>query len=277
MELFEYAAWYEAPAFWLIGLLLMGLHWRLTHYRIGAKTMLFAMGIILTGIALALPVGPAQGQSLFSMHMIRHILLLMLAPPFLVSGLPKKPIQKLFSKQGTHSISHILLYPLVTWSLGIGLMWFWHAPFIFNKMAGYSGSVSISIFLHTVEIGSLLAVGILFCSPIVFPLDKYRLPPLRGIVYLFTACWGCSILGILITFAPAGLYHTAFSTGSVTIWGLTQEGDQQLGGLLMWVPGCIIYVSGAMVLLARWYSQSKPASQSTHHKTSDLQSPTSNL
>src|SRR5699024_9268757 len=145
-----------------------GLHWRLTHYRIGAKTMLFAMGIILTGIALALPVGPAQGQSLFSMHMIRHILLLMLAPPFLVSGLPKRPVQKLFSK----NISHILLHPLVAWSLGIGLMWFWHAPFIFNKMAGYSGSASVSILLQTVEIGSLLAVGILFCSPIVFPLDK---------------------------------------------------------------------------------------------------------
>src|SRR5699024_5769115 len=151
MELFEYAAWYEAPAYWLIGLLLMGLHWRLTHYRIGAKTMLFAIGSILTGIALALPVVHQQVQSLFIMHLIVHILLLMLAPPFLVSGLPKKPIQKLFSKQGTHSISHILLYPLVTWSLGIGLMWFWHAPFIFNKMAGYSGSVSISIFLHTVE------------------------------------------------------------------------------------------------------------------------------
>src|SRR5699024_6960027 len=158
MELFEYAAWYEAPAFWLIGLLLMGVHWGLTHDRIGAKTMLFAMGIILTGIALALPVGPAQGQSLFSMHMIRHILLLMLAPPFLVSGLPKKPIQKLFSKQGTHSISHILLYPLVTWILGIGLMWLCHTTNIFNMMACYSGSVSISIFLHTVEIGSLLAL-----------------------------------------------------------------------------------------------------------------------
>jgi len=58
------------------------------------------------------------------------------------------------------------------------------------------------------------------------------------------------------------LYHTVFSSGAASVWGLSQQVDQQLGGLLMWVPGCMIYVSGAMNLLLRWFYSARPASRS---------------
>jgi len=181
MDLPNILFWNWSPVLWLMGGMLLGWHLYITKYKVTGKTILFAVGLALVEIALALPLGPAPGEPLFSMHMIRHILLLMLAPPFLIGGLPEEPVQKLFLKPGIHKTGSVLLYPPVTWMLGVGIMWFWHAPFIFDMMADYAGTGWVPVLLHTAEIGSLLGVGILFCSPIVFPLDKYRLSPLKGV------------------------------------------------------------------------------------------------
>jgi cytochrome c oxidase assembly factor CtaG len=72
---------------------------------------------------------------------------------------------------------------------------------------------------------------------------------LGAISYLFSACLCCSILGAFLTFGPAGLYthHTKHIV-------VDSKSDQQLGGLLMWVPGCFIYLSAILVSLRRWYS-----------------------
>jgi cytochrome c oxidase assembly factor CtaG len=80
-------------------------------------------------------------------------------------------------------------------------------------------------------------------------------------VYLFTACLGCSLLGLLISFAPVNTYHhflsmhDAFGINNIILnnWKLTARIDQQSAGLIMWVPCCLIYVSGAMYLLVQWF------------------------
>jgi cytochrome c oxidase assembly factor CtaG len=79
------------------------------------------------------------------------------------------------------------------------------------------------------------------------------MPPPAGMVYLFTACLGCTILGILIAFAPAGVYLTTSLPGPLGEWQFAAPTDQRIGGLLMWVPGCLVYASGILGLLARWY------------------------
>lgn len=270
MSGFEFIGLQWNPVLCIAGVILLWLHLHFTQYNFTPKTALFGIGLILAELALALPMGPAPGQSLFSLHMLRHILLLMIAPPFLVSGLPKNLIEKFFNAGRSEFILKISTYPVLAWILGVGIMWFWHAPPVFNGMMTYDGPEWVKFVLMACEIISLLLIGMVFCSPILFPLEEYRLPPLKGIVYLFTACWGCSLLGILITFASPGLYQTIFSSGSQEVWGLTQQSDQQLGGLLMWVPGCVMYVSGAMVLLARWYSRKRPVHQTNSKQPSTL-------
>jgi putative membrane protein len=97
-----------------------------------------------------------------------------------------------------------------------------------------------------------------------------------GVVYLFSACITCSVLGIFITFSPAGavcpIYPpSAGSTGILSLirqdWGFTPAKDQQIGGLLMWVPGCGIYLAGVMAMLARWYGSAETNEPATTQST----------
>lgn len=270
MIAFEIFTFNWSPVVLLLGLLLFWFHLHLTNYKITFKTILFTAGLLLAETSLALPMGPAANQPLFSLHMARHVILLMVAPPLLVAGLPEKLVRRFTEDHKFRSVLTVLLNPVLTWVLGVGIMWFWHAPFVFNGMMMYEGTGWMHYFLKASESLSLLLIGLLFCSPVLFPMPEFRLPDLQGIIYLFLACSACTVLGILITFASPGLYQTAFAGGASTVWGLTEQTDQQLGGLLMWVPGCMLYVSGAMVLLVRWFSKKEPMYQTASKQTSNL-------
>ena len=75
---------------------------------------------------------------------------------------------------------------------------------------------------------------------------------LAGVSYLFSACVCCSLLGAFLTFGPVGLYP-AYLNPPARFWGLDPKSDQQLGGMLMWVPGCFVYLSGILSTVLRWY------------------------
>lgn len=93
-------------------------------------------------------------------------------------------------------------------------------------------------------------MGILFWWPVNTPLPEMRLRPLISITYLFSACVAYTILGIVITFSSVGLYsaymHPNDALGILSIirggWGISPRVDQQIGGLLMWVPCCIFEI-----------------------------------
>ncbi len=224
-------------------------------------------GLIVAEIALAFPLGPIPagftsnplscalpGGTLFSLHMIRHILLLMIAGPLLMAGMPKGLIQKIISHPHIKPLAKIFSKPVVGWIIGVGSMWFWHMPPVYNYLVTYGSSIG-HLLLPSVESVSLLIAGALLAWPVVSPIEEYRIHPLKGSLYLFLACAGCSILGMSITFGSVGYFQTAFASQPGPIWGLTQSTDQQLAGLFMWVPGCILYVTGAMALIARWVYQ----------------------
>jgi cytochrome c oxidase assembly factor CtaG len=105
-------------------------------------------------------------------------------------------------------------------------------------------------------------MGGVFWWQVLAPREQERLSPLAGIVYLFTACTACSVLGIILTFAPVSIcpiyQNPVDRLGMLSTirgnWGLTSDRDQQIGGLLMWVPMCLIYVTAILAQLARWHS-----------------------
>jgi len=138
--------------------------------------------------------------------------------------------------------------------LGVGGMWVWHAPTLCNAAV-------TNPWIHRLQYVSLLLMGFAFWWPTIGPWSKERLSPPAGIIYLFSACIGCTILGIIITFAPVEVCSIYLNPvdrlGILPLiqnqWGLTPAKDQQLGGLLMWVPACLIYSCGILGLLARWF------------------------
>lgn len=134
-------------------------------------------------------------------------------------------------------------------------MWLWHAPQLCNAATRSSA-------VHLVQEVSLLVMGTWFFWPILAPKSEARLPPFAAIAYLFTACTACTILGIAVTFSPVEICTSYLfpsdRLGAMSLlygWGLTPQRDQQIGGLLMWLPACLVYGAGILGILARWYRE----------------------
>ena len=179
--------------------------------------------------------------------MAQHLILQLVVPPLVLLSMPVSVMAALESRRGWWPVGWILKQPVLTWLVGLGAMWLWHAALC--------NAAIQSPALHDLQSLSLLLVGVVFWWPIVGPGALQRLSPMLGIIYLFTACLGCTILGILITFAPPGLYYVSTLTGAFNEWQFAAPDDQRVGGLLMWVPGCLIYMCGILGLLARWYGR----------------------
>jgi cytochrome c oxidase assembly factor CtaG len=214
----------------------------------------FVIAALLISLCFFSPLHILSAQYLFSVHMIVHVILLLCVGPLLLLCLsPEKPVLPFF-------FLFLKNYPVVSWLTGVGIMWIWHIPVLFNATMGtmHGGCMGI---MHSIETISLIFSGIIFTAPVIHPDKNFRIDALPGVVYLFTACVGCSILGLLITFAPVGTYQHFLSAGDeyglnntiLQQWHITQLADQQAAGLIMWVPCCLIYVSGSMYLLMHWF------------------------
>lgn len=156
----------------------------------------------------------------FSLHMALHIVCVLVIPALLLLGAPRLPAFRIPAA--------------LAWIAGIGAMAFWHIPAIFNAAMMHES-------LHIVELLSLLAGGTLYWWPILSPARLQPVP--QAAAYLVSSCLACTAMGIVIAFAPAPLYlHASIS-------------DQQIGGLLMWVPCCLVYLTATMAMFARWYRE----------------------
>jgi putative membrane protein len=244
-----HSLWTWDPAAAAACSLLLAAHLALTGLRPGWRGLWFLTGLALLLLGLVSPVA-VLGHALFSAHMVQHLLFVLVVPPLLLLGLPPR-LAEWASRWSCARRSDGWPWPLLAWACGAGAMWLWHVPALYD-------AASVSHALRAFEHGLALAMGTMFWWPIVAPAPELRLEPLLAVLYLFTACLACTVLGIVLTFAPPGLYAAPAGGGAAlqlvrSRWGLSPEADQQLGGLLMWVPACIVYSSAVIGVLARWY------------------------
>jgi cytochrome c oxidase assembly factor CtaG len=246
--------WNFDPMSIVIAILLLG--FQVWSNRRGSlrKDILFLTGIFLMLLVTLSPLGYLSMGYLFSAHMIEHIVMLLVVPPLLLAGTNAGILEKL-QKSSFHGIGKFLFSTPIAWLIGMGAMYLWHIPFLFHVMKS-------SPFIHELHMISLLILGVIFIWPVYAPIPWKRLNPLQSALYLFIACVGCTVLGILISFSPSSLYIPYFTGNSDAIWelvrndwGITPSIDQQAGGLIMWVPACFIYITNVMVILAGYYNQ----------------------
>ncbi len=233
----------------LLTLLFLWLH----QFRFSKKLLPFCIALVLMVICLISPLGLLSAHYLFSAHMAAHVILLLIVAPLLVLSLPEKlpvPLQNLFGFFTAH--------PWLAWFTGVGIMWFWHIPVVFNLMMQHSNPWHSVI--HHFETISLLISGMIFSFPVLK--KRTAMHPLAGVVYLASACVFCSLLGLMITFAPAGFYYHYLASNDPYFlnpiiqkqWHISQADDQQAAGLIMWVPCCMVYLTGALLLLKSWFN-----------------------
>ncbi|MEQ9619549.1 MAG: cytochrome c oxidase assembly protein [Deltaproteobacteria bacterium] len=256
MNILEFltSTWTFEPWVLITAFLLLITYGAASGFRFTRKTALLTAGTALMVIAVVSPLDYLGRNYLFSAHMIQHILLLLIVPLLLLLGLPESAARKALAVKPLGSIMGILGNPVIAWSLGVGSMWVWHMPSLHD-------AVLRNETLYIAQQISFVFIGAIFWWPVFAPVKERRLEPLRSTLYLASACLGCTVLGILITFAGAGLYAAYLSpVDSAGILPylrndlcLTPGVDQQIGGLTMWVPGCLIYLTASMITIAEWY------------------------
>jgi cytochrome c oxidase assembly factor CtaG len=222
-------------------------------FKINPRMVYLLMGVAAFALTLLSPLNALAAGYLFSAHMLQHILLLLVVPALLLMSLPRWV--------SVEPRSQFVANPFIGWISGVGAMWLWHARPLCNAAVS-------SQFVNAVQVSSLLLLGAIFWRQILAPRDEQRLSPPGAVLYLFSACVACSILGILITFSPVSVcpiyaQPSADRLGILNIiqsnWGITPDKDQQIGGLLMWIPMCLVYLTAIIAQLARWFVHPVPS------------------
>ena len=214
----------------------------------------FVAGIIVLFLALDSPLDTLGDTYLFSAHMVQHLLLILIVPPLLLLGFPPAWAERAKRVPQVRRLMRALGAPGIGWGLGIGTMVLWHVPALYTAALAH-GSV------HVLEHLSFLATSVIFWWPVLGPMDDARLAPLPAILYLAAAALASSILGIVITFARVGLYpfylvpvdRLGIEPLIRNVWRISPDVDQEIGGLLMWIPGGLVYLCAILGVMSRWY------------------------
>ncbi len=238
------------------------------RWRAGApwRPVAYLGGVLLLAIALMSPIDVLGGQ-LLTMHMVQHILLVMIIPPllllanplpFLLWGMPKNV------RMGTHRIlshkSRFRYYlrqatgPGLVWLVFVIIYWGWHDPNAYNLALQ-------SPFVHDLEHLSFFLVSMLFWWHVIGAGPRIHRPisPIGRFAYVLTAIPPNMLAGLAIVFASGPIY--TYYEAMPRIWGLSVMEDQKIGGVIMWVPGSMMYILAALILISRWLQEEerKPA------------------
>lgn len=212
----------------------------------------FAAGLVATALALSRPVEEIAAD-LFSAHMIQHLLLLNLAAPLLVLGQPHVVLPWALSRGGRRRAAILmnasrvarslrpLLDPVVLLLAATATLWLWHLPPLYDRAVRDDG-------VHALEHAMFLGTAALFWHATLGLGARAMLQNGRRLLMLALFAMQGAVLGALITFASRPLYES-YAAGSGTLTALE---DQQLAGILMWVPPTIVYLLAGGRLFLDW-------------------------
>lgn len=218
----------------------------------------FSGGVAALLVALASPLD-AAGEVLFSAHMVQHLVLVLVAAPLLVLGAPERVVPWAFplpvrrrlggwAHAGARALGPVAR-PGPAVAIATAGLWTWHVPKLYDLAIEQEG-------LHALEHATFLATALVFWWTLL------RIRTSRGhrenggrLLALFAMVLQGSLLGALITFAARPLYQAHAAIPSA--WGLEPLVDQQLAGLIMWVPPAVLYLSVGGWLVLRLLSSTR--------------------
>jgi putative membrane protein len=222
------------------------------------SALAFAGGWLALVLALVSPLDPL-GSRLFSVHMVQHELLMVVAAPLLVLGRPLaawawalpidwcRSIGHLFGRTAWTSAWGVITAPLAAWSLHALVLWVWHLPVCFSAALAYP-------WVHVLQHTSFLGTALIFWWSVLGEAGQRR--PGSAMMSLFTTMAHTGALGALMTLSPL-LWYPAYVAPTLAL-GLDPLEDQQVGGLVMWIPAGAVYVLAALALGARLLNAKRP-------------------
>ena len=222
----------------------------------------FAGGMSASFLALIWPLD-ALGDMSFAAHMAQHMMLISVAAPLFALSRPTLPLllalpvswRKMNAAlAGLHKAMHVLLRPPIAFAVHGAVIWLWHTPLLFTLALRWQ-------WVHVVEHIMFLGSALLFWNSL------QRSARTGGEGYGAAALWTLAtlihtgLLGALITFSPRLLYPIYLNAGGGP-WSALE--DQQLAGLLMWIPAGLCYLTAGLAYAAAWLHSAERGDRQTN-------------
>lgn len=193
----------------------------------------------------------AGAEYLFTLHMLQHMLLMIVAPPLLVLGLPPAVYGILYRSRGLRSLIGVVWSPVAATVLYTAVLLLWHIP------RAYDATLQDPL-VHALEHASFVAAGLVYWGVIASPSPRLHGSLGARIVMLLVANLVNFTLGFALAFAERPYYLPY--TVVPRLWGLSPLDDLRLGGALMWIMGQMMYAVPLLVLLYwfLWRREERP-------------------
>jgi putative membrane protein len=217
----------------------------------------FAVGWA-TMAAAVLPPLDRMAIELFSAHMVQHELMMLVGAPLLMAGRPlpvclaalppiaRHPVASLLQSGTAGTLWRTATAPLVAWILHGAAIWVWHLPPLYDAAAGNEA-------IHALQHAMFVGTSVLFWWGMLY--GRYgRAGYGAAVFYVFTTAVHTGALGAFLTFARAPMYP--FYAEPAAAHGVDQLADQQLAGLLMWIPAGFVLTALGIALFAAWMGES---------------------
>ena len=192
---------------------------------------------------------------LFSAHMVQHLLLTILMPPLLLAGVPGWMLRPLLDTRPVGSVMRALTRPKVCFAAFHLSIAAWHLPVLYNQaMASHE--------VHILQHLFFMVTAVMFWWPVLSRMPELpRLSYPMQMLYLFLGTLPMAVVSVYITYSQTLLYP-AYSAAP-RLFGLSPMEDQLLGGLIMWIPGGLIFFGVISVIFFRWQAHGAEDSQAS--------------
>jgi putative membrane protein len=251
---FDWTAWSTDPSV-VTGLVLLGgayLVATVRRHRIDppapfepAKCLAFYAALVVLFGTLTGPVHDLSDYYLFSAHMIQHLLLAFAMPPLLLYGTPGWMLRPFLRNSGVVRLGRFLTRPSSAFAAFNLVLVAWHLPPAYNLAMNNHP-------IHIVQHIMIMFVAVLLWWPILSPVPELpRAPYPLQLLYLFVVGLPMVVVSIFITMADQVLYPY-YAAAPRVFPALTPHADQHLGGLIMWIPGGLVFLAAISVVFFRW-------------------------
>jgi putative membrane protein len=253
-EAFSWSEWKLYPDFMVGWLLFGGAYFLfagpLRHRFPGSRPVpawrlaSFTVGLLIMLVSLQGPMHELSDYFLFSAHMVQHLAVMMVMPPFLLVGLPDWMLRPALRLPGVRRAAGWLTRPLVAFALINVIFGAWHFPGPYDLMMR---DHDVHVAMHLM----IMAVGVITWWPVMSPLPEIpRIAAPLQMIYLFVLGVPMMVVAALITLAENELY--IWYVEAPRVFAITALQDQKLGGAIMWVPGFLILWAGITAVYFRW-------------------------
>ena len=254
------AAW-TLGYIYLTGPLRQRKHWGPPFSR--TRQLAFHLGTLIAFFALASPLDHLSDDFLLSAHMVQHLLLIIGVAPLWLLGFPASWLDAMIPVGMFRKILYRLTRPVVAYIIFYTVFLSWHIPAFYDAALENEAIHAIE---HLTFIGGALLAWwpLLGFLPKAAPRASY---PIQ-MVYCFALMIPSIMLGVIISLSSSPIYPAyvdapavigtnlaGSAPGGGRLWGLSVIQDQQISGMIMWVPANMMYLTAFWIILSKWFSE----------------------